>query len=282
LKRSLEVSDAPFTFGEKNTLAFRFYPDNRPRNLEIASLQKGLILLFRGEELIEEGAGFGVPIVKCRDSTYFSSTAELHVTHETQSNAIVKKIFFLDTISKKQVQSALINDNLYSVFHKIFEIGYLTRQGMRPVFDWMMRVRKTFGVNTKFTKTSSRGKVAVTYNCHSNFVKIEVDLSSLDKKLCKEILFLNEQGAANFRKYADTNGNTLYDRQIGAWTKVTAEKASFFDIERHISFTLENVEGAELYRGREQVRDRFSWAGMAYALSPGKSSFSYSVRIEEF
>lgn len=282
MKRVPAESDRPFTFNAEYSLAFRFYPDNRPRNLEIAPLQKGLVLALGDLELVEEGAGFGVPIVKYSDSTYFSSTAELWITQENQNTVVIKKIFLLDTVSKKQVQGAFVDDNLYSVFHNIFEIAYLNRQMMRPVFDWIMRMRKTLGVNTKFTKTDSRGKVVVTFNCHPNFVKIEVDLSSLNKNLCKEILFLNEQGATNFRKYADTDGITLYDTQIGAWAKVTAEKASFSDLKRRLSFTLENVEGAELYRGRELVKDRFSWAGMAYALNPRKSSFSYIVKIEQF
>ncbi len=215
-------------------------------------------------ELVEEGAGFGVPIAKYRDSTYFSSTAQLSMMHESKNALIIKKIFQLDAVSKKQVQGSYIDDNLYSAFHKIFEITYLNHQKMRPVFDWIMSLRKTLGVNTKFTKTASRGKVVVTYSCHSNFVKIDVDFSLLDKNLCKEILLLNEQGATNFRKYSDTNGITLYDRQVGAWAKVTAEKASFLDVQRHLSFTLENVEGAELYRGREQVRRSLfmGWHGL--------------------
>jgi hypothetical protein len=108
-----------------------------------------------------------------------------------------------------------------------------------------------------------------------------VDFSTLDMNNCKEILILNEQGASFFRQIFDNSGVMLRDNQIGPWAKVTAEKASFSDIHRQLSFSLENIKGATLYRGREKVTDRFSWAGMTYSLNANESFFAYTVRIEQ-
>jgi hypothetical protein len=108
-----------------------------------------------------------------------------------------------------------------------------------------------------------------------------VDFSAIDMNNCREILILNEQGASFFRQIFDNSGVLLRDNEIGPWTKVTAKQASFSDIHRRLSFSLENIKGATLYRGREKVADRFSWAGMTYSLNTSESFFTYTVRIEQ-
>lgn len=268
----------PITFDYNAPISFRLYPDSRPRNLEIASLQKGLILLVNGVELIEEGAGFGVPIVKYADKTYFSTTAELFQESD-ETKTVFTKVYSLDAVSRKQIQGVFINDKFYEFFHKTFEHAYLSRQNLRPVFDWAMWLRKTLGVHTQFIKVKSRGKVAVTYHCLPRKVTIKVDLSDFDKTECLKILVLNEQGATYFRKYLDTCGAVLFDRQIGAWTKVNSKQAAFFDVKNNLAFFLEPPRDVTLFRGWEQIENRFSWAGMTYSLNPNLSHFNYSIRI---
>jgi hypothetical protein len=271
----------PAVFSSTSVIGFRLYPDSRPRNLEIAPLQKGLVMICQGEELIEEGAGFGVPIAKYNDNTFFSSIAHVYSEQQRDGSVILRKVFFLDTVSKKQVRGASVNDAFYEVLHETFERAYLQRQSLSAVFDWTMRLRKALGVTTQFLRVKPRGVVAVTYHCLPGIVDVNVDLSALDKAGAREILVLNEQGASIFRRYSDTNGAVLYDKQIGAWAKVTAKQAAFSDIHRQISFALENKPNASLIRGREEIKDRFSWAGMTYALSPSTSHFKYTIRIQE-
>jgi hypothetical protein len=278
-KGSEEKLEEPFTFKADKRIAFRLYPDNRPRNLEIATLQKGLVLVANGAELIEEGAGFGVPIAKYADRTYFSGSAEVILQKQDSSEAVVSKVFLLDCISEKQAGSVPINHGFYSFFHSAFERTYLNRKGSSPLFDWAMRLRKTLGVQTQFVTVKPRGTVAVTYRFHPDHIEVHVDLSALDRKHCREILILNKQGASFFRKYSDADGEVLCDGQIGAWTKVKAKHAAFSDFKEQLSFSLESTGRAVLYRGREQVKDRFSWAGLSYAVNPRTSQFDYAIRI---
>jgi len=231
--------------------------------------------------LIEEGAGFGVPIAKYADNTFFSCTAHIYSEQQRDGSLILRKVFFLDAVSKKQVRGASVNDAFYALLHETFERAYLQRQSLRAVFDWTMRLRRMLGVTTQFVRVNPRGAVAVSYHCVPGIVDVNVDLSALDKTGAQEILLLNEQGASTFRRYSDTNGAVLYDRQIGAWAKITAKQAAFSDMKRQISFALENKPNASLIRGREQVNDRFSWAGMTYALSPSTSHFKYTIRLEK-
>ena len=238
-------------------------------------------MILQNRELIEEGAGFGVPVAKYEDNTLFSSTAKIYLEEPRKGNSLVlKKVFFLDAVSKKQVRGKSVNDAFYEVLHETFERAYLQRQSMRPVFDWTMRLRKTLGVTTQFARVRPRGAIAVIYRCLPNLVDVTVDLSALKKTGAQEILLLNEQGASTFRRYSDTNGAILYDRQIGAWKNVTAKRAVFSDINRQISFSLENKPEASLIRGREEVKDRFSWAGMTHVLNPTVTHFGYKITIQ--
>jgi hypothetical protein len=258
----------------------RVYPDNSPKNMEIAALQKGLVLVYNGSELIEEGAGFGVPITKYFDRTFFSRTAAVYVKEQDENSVIIKKVFLLDAISKKQVRGSNINNSLYSIFHKTFEKSYLHLGNMRSFFDLIMRLRKTIGIETQFSKVSPKGKVTVSYHCFSDHIKVCADFSEVDKAGCKEILILNEQGATFFRKNSKGN-EVLCAKKIGAWNKVVATKAEFSDIRDNISFSMEKRDGAILYCGWEQIKDRFSWAGMTYALSPKTSIFNYTIRLKK-
>ncbi len=259
-------------------MELRIYPDNRPKNLEIAALQKGLVLVVKGSELVEEGAGFGVPIAKYSDTTFFSRNANLYVEEHDENVTVITKVFSLDSISKKRVHGAFINNKIYSVFHKTFERAYLNRGNMRSIFDWIMRLRKSFGVETHFVNVLSRGKVTVRYHCYPDHIKVCADFSDVDMTGCQEILILNEQGATFFRKFR--NGNSiLLDKKIGAWTRVDAEVAEFSDLEDHISFSIGKREGAIMCCGWEQVKDRFSWAGITFSLSPKTLVFDYTIQL---
>jgi len=247
--------------------------------MEISALQKGLVLMVDGSELIEEGAGFGVPIAKYSDTTFFSRTADVYLQRQDENAVVITKTFLLDSISRKQVHGAFINDGVYSVFHKTFERTYLHRGNMRPFFDWIMELMKTLGVETRFIETSPKGKVIVTYQCYADQVKVDVDLSSMSTAGCQEILILNEQGATFFKKQKDSGGTVLFEREISGWRKIDADQAEFSDAAGHIAFSLKKKNGATLYCGREQVKDRFSWAGMTYALNPKVAHFSYEIKI---
>jgi len=243
-------------------------------------LQKGLVLVVDGSEIVEEGAGFGVPILKYSDKTFFSRTATVYVKEKDDKSTLIVKVFSLDTVSKKQMQGAFINDSFYSVFHEIFEKVYLNYGKMRPIFDWIMRLRKTMGIETYFAKVSSRGNATFQYLCYPDHIKVCADFSKVDMTHCREILILNEQGASFFRKIRNSKV-VLQDRQIGAWIKNGSELVEFSDFEGRISFSADELDNATLYYGREQVKGRFSWAGIIYSLNPKTLLFNYTIRLKE-
>ena len=267
----------PFTIETRNGVVLRLYPDTRPHCLEIAALQKGLILVFDDVELVEEGVGFGVPVVKFDDKTYFSSSA-LTSIHKNNEYYTLVKSFSLDTVSRKRIwKGPYIKDDFYSFIHKLFEKPYLRHNRQRVFFDKVMELRNALEINTEFVKVKPRGTITFRYSFFPKLIQVEADMSALYRTGCKEILILNEQGSVFFRKYFDSDGLVLFDDQIGAWERVEAEEASMSDVRRNLAFTLKNKKGAQLHRGSERVKGRLSWAGLDYSLSKDARFFSYEI-----
>ncbi len=280
-KNALSPLGLPWTLSLDKNISFRLYRDTRPHCLEISALHKGLVLVFKGYELIEEGAGFGCPVVKYHDKPYFSTSAETSI-RDAPNGPILTKRFHLDAVSRKTVgRESYVNDSFYSFFHRIFEINYLSHKSLVSAFNAMMMVRKLLKVNTQFVRAEPRGIIAVEYEATHNGVEVTVDLSGLNKTGCEEILILNEQGSTFFREFTDSNGLVLRDRKIGAWDVVTAHDASLSDAGKRLAFRLQNLKGARLFRGWEKTVGRFAWSGLGYSVSPSLNRFSYSLEFQQ-
>jgi hypothetical protein len=93
----LHPKPAPQSLPLINELAVRLYQDTRPHVGKVARLQKGLVLVRDGRELVEEGFGFGLPLVEVGGQAYLSRSA---VT-ERAGDVLVKRydMDILDTPS---------------------------------------------------------------------------------------------------------------------------------------------------------------------------------------
>ena len=186
-------SKGMFTQKLSNRLSVRIYRDCRPNYLETGTLQKGLVQMLDGEELIEEGVGFGVPVVKYEDKTFFSSQADVSI-REIGCDIIITKVFTLDTVSlKKFGRVTYINEALYSPLRKAFESLYLKNKRLTPFFNKAMELRDFANIKTEFLKVKPRGKVTMRYCCQSNGIDVSADFSKVTLNKCVEILVLNEQ-----------------------------------------------------------------------------------------
>jgi hypothetical protein len=84
----------PITVPLSEEVAVRLYEDTRPHIGKIARLQKGLILVAAGEEVVEEGFGFGLPLVEVNGQTYLSRGAAV----EEQPDGRLVKRYEMDTV----------------------------------------------------------------------------------------------------------------------------------------------------------------------------------------
>jgi len=245
-------------------------------------LPKGFILVSNGQELAEEAVGFGFPVVKRGLQALFPGRIELAV-EQHGSIWFVQSVFTLDLVEKihrpgiGSVESRLlyaIKDSLAALIRS----STLLRGLLTAVSS---RLRRTFSWETTYENAGFHAtmKMVHTIQEETGKIKVEVDLTGLPGSIT-EVVVMNEQGARAFDRYLDSSGVSLQADQIGCWDKVTADEARFISTTRQIAFRLGQVKGARLYRGRELVSPRLSWAGFGYSFPPSNQKFGYELGIE--
>lgn len=89
----LDPKPAPLTLSLSRGIGLRLYSDTRPHTGKVARLQKGLVLEVEGNELVEEGFGFGLPLVEVEGQAYLSRSAAV----KRVGNTLVKH-YAMDTM----------------------------------------------------------------------------------------------------------------------------------------------------------------------------------------
>jgi hypothetical protein len=89
----LHPKPPPVTRSLASGLAARLYSDTRPHTGKVARLQKGMVLVVDGRERVEEGFGFGLPIIEVAGQAYLSRSA----TVEEVGDRLIKR-FAMDTM----------------------------------------------------------------------------------------------------------------------------------------------------------------------------------------
>lgn len=260
-------------------LAVRIYADSRPHNLKVAHLQKGLVLVFNGRELIEEGIGLGVPVAIYSDETYFSVSAEVLITQHREERVIVKR-FFMDSVSRKSWKiGAAVNNPFYKLVSSFLTSTYRNHPTSRKIILPLMKLKNSVGIKTRHVKAGSRGEVVMTYSVKRSGLSVKADLTNLDRKSLRRVMLLNEQGSAFFRRFCDSNSSILVGDAIEAWHLVKADQACLSDLNKNLSFCLKKLPNCRLFVGREDVEDYLSWAGLGYELGPQLDFLNYEVEI---
>ncbi len=257
------------------TVSGKGYPTRR--------LQKGLILLQDGQELAEEGVGFGVPVLKRGLQTVFPGDIEL-ASQRRDSVWQLTALFRLNLEEKIATpgRGSVKCKPLYAVknslaalirrFPRLRGLLTATSNGLRRMLGW-----ETTFEDAGFCTTV---KMIYTVDSQTGTVEVEVDTSDLPTDNITEVVVMNEQGAHHFDRYLDSGGTFLRGKEIGCWDEVTAEEAAFISSAHRVAFTLERVKGARLFRGRELIGSRLAWSGFGYSFPPAVERFGYAVRIE--
>ncbi len=266
----------PYTYLFSDSAAIRVYPDSRPHNLKIAALQKGLILLFRNRELVGEGIGFGGPIIKYSDQTYYSSDAMLQIS-QNSNGLVIQKEYHLNTIRRSQTDN-LQNRALQNRINALNRVYQNNKQVAALVLK-SKTLLSPFAHHSRFAAAPSRGTVVATYTINPNHIEVNMDFSGLKQENLTQIIVLNEQGAHFFRDYIDSDGLSLQDEAIGVWDPVFADQATISDPRNGLAFTLKKAQNAVLRRGREVAEGMLDWIGLDYELPPKTRQFNYEIML---
>lgn len=252
------------------------YSDTRPHHLHIANLQKGLIFVYNRIELVGEGVGFGVPIVLYQDRTYYPGSSTLLIFQKDNCLRVAKQ-FVLDMISEKRFRNIKTENKIIRKLTRISDELYMKHRHWRLLM--LINLLKKVGVQKSFVRVKPKGSMNITYTIDPPRIHVKADFKSLERHGLQKIFLLNEQGSRYFRKYEDSNGTVLFDKQIGEWEKVEAEWACLSDKNGDVGFRLWKVRDAILHRGREFLEGTLDWVGLDYEVNPKKTCFEYDIKI---
>ena len=237
----------PVTLVLGSNLALRAYSDTRPHVGKITPLQKGLVLAQDGRELIEEGYGFGTPIVVLGGRSYLSQHAD--VSAAPDGREIVKR-FRID-----------VEDTWTQPFRR----KYRAVEPMGSVvFTYTVAAPGALDVAADFTGLHATPDLVYLAN--------EQGAGSFT-------LYSDSSGVQRY--FADVPDTP------DQWVPTTAERTCFTAEARKLRFCVETQPGQAKYVGRERYFQRrwsglfsLSWAGTDIELARPQGVHRYRVTVE--
>jgi hypothetical protein len=250
-----------------------------------SKIHKGPVLVCGSIDLSGEGVGLGVPAAKFAHRVFFPGKAhviERKKDHDLRLWIADYELNLEERLTLKSGQK-IRSENFYALkewfagLHKAIGVS-------RGLIECSSNaLRRTWGLSTTFEPTRSVGNVRVSYAVDSRAreLRICVDASGLNKTGCSEMILLNELDGSLFDRYCDANGVALVGKEIGTWEETAVDYVTLIDSRHNITLRLRNVAQSTMYRGREVVPGRLSWAGIAYVIAPPRTDFSYDITIRE-
>lgn len=251
-----------------------------PQGYPTSKIQKGLVISLKGEDLSEEGVGFGVPILKFGDGAAFPGKSKLN-SWAKGDLAVVEVDYDINLVSRLTVGDRFIEiDQLCRAKGRIDRLHRDRPSLRRAIRLGSALFRRGLSVETRLVETGSFGRARVVYTISQEGL-IDVRVRCWPKaEGCTEMAVMNEQGAKSFDRYIDSEGLDLSGEEIGSWERTGADWGEFIDTGHDLSFRLWRTEGADLFRGREAIPGRLAWAGLAYVVSmPERRDIEYKIEV---
>jgi hypothetical protein len=230
-----------------NGLSARVYADTRPHVGKITPVQKGLVLVKDGEELVEEGYGFGVPIVIYNGRSFLSQHAAVGTSPD--GKRIIKR-FVIDT---EDTWTQLLRRK----YRAVPPLGSIV-----------------------FTHTiTALGVIDVVVDFSGLRVQPELVYLANEQGAQPFTLYSDSSGVS---RTLDDRPNTP-----DQWVPATADRTCFTALTREVRFCVETQPGQAKYVGRERYFQyrwsglfRLSWAGTDIELARPEGRYRYRIVTE--
>lgn len=237
---------------DSRRLALEISDQPGPDFLTTRGLQKGLVAFHEGKCLVQEGLGFGAPILGTQTKTYFSKTASVGVADE-----VLIKTFKFDCASQIEMgDKRLKNPALRYGFEALVGL-YMRMERLQPLLLKLQRgLARSFNASCRFTDVEPVGEARVRYKPVQAGVQIASEFeTSLESP---QFIMVNEQGADFFDR-AKLDGRQLAGDGITGW--MSAGKATLMSSSTGLRFSIDGCPSARLFAGRERT-PYLSWAGL--------------------
>lgn len=279
----LELNRPQVTIRLANGLCLLFIkPGLAPWEYPSCRIQKGLIIASGSRELGEEGTGLGLPLVRYGNEAIFPGDASVS-TERDGDQVGIRVSYNLNLILRRSLRSGrTIESPLFYRIDEFFSRLHRQHPLSRNILTLASYPIKLFyGMNNGFRKIESFGSVIVKYDVFvgDGVIHTSLDISGLKRDGCTEIIVANEQGANHFDLYRDSDGLFLRGKEIGSWNETLADTAFLVGSRDGISFSIDKIGGARLFRGRELALNRLAWAGLNYVLPGHTANFAYDIKV---
>jgi hypothetical protein len=237
----------------------RLYGDTRPHVGKISGLQKGLVWVREGRLLVEEGYGFGAPIVEVEGQAYLARHAEIERLDLPGGVRLIKR-YQMDTIDTP--------------------IQFLRRK-YRPV--------PSIGVITLEYEIRPGGQIDV----RADFSELEVAWTRIylmNEQGARRFTRFEDAGGTVLE--GDEIGIWESSADFVAAACMSSAPTKRAGARAGLRFCIEPIDqdpGSPVwvYYGRERYRQynwrgayRLSWAGVDLALEAPRSRYGYRIRLE--
>jgi hypothetical protein len=274
-----EVSER-FDFDLSSKVSARVYADCRPGGLQTSRLQKGVVLVSDGRELVEEGIGIGVPICLYEDGGHFSLSAATYVV-DSKTRRTAVKVYCMNAIESKRFRGGTIRrGSCAKHFLRILEKVYREIRWLHLGAGKMLDVVTMMGLTNEYEKSCSKGQIPVSYEPTDGGLQINVDLNSVMTEGLQAVIIGNEQGGRLFTDYNDSSGQKREGRQIEPWRSTSADWATLTCPQLGIGFMVCRPNGWRIVRGREVVEGRISWSGLNLVCDGVPKSKTLTYRVD--